>query len=498
MGQRIELQESLTLIQSLEEGGRLFRAEEQGVKGRRTVLVRMYPAPSLELSRKLLDSDYRSSLALGTPFLLKPLGIRTAGKASCLVLEYFPGLPLTALSKNELLESPEELLYRIGEAIAQVHNQRWAHLGLFPHSVLAYHETQNWKVRLSGFAYAQSEQDNFSEGFQNSIAWEDPKYVSPELSSPDTLLPLSRLPLCDLYSLGALYYFIVEKVKDSIPLTVGDSLKKICSKLLSPDPECRYRSVSGVLRDLELIRELKRLERTEASKTNEIFSPGQTDPPPRIQLGFWGRVTEQAQVREWLQQAEVEGGGCLVEGGAGSGKTTLVKETLKGIDTHSWWVLEGKFSEKTVGGYTGFVSALELFVKKAQLVSSAEYSTLETCLGELPNPVLSFLCSWVPALKALLPKAKTAHFLTFNPVLNLVEHRQVLYTAVASLFEQVSKHWRGIVLFLDDLQWAGEGAIGLCQYLLDLRLPRFFLLFTSRSIPYSFDSQSRLTLYHFT
>ncbi len=510
MEQGVGLQNTLTLLQPLEEGGRLFRALSQGAHGNHPVLVRLYPAPTIEISRKLADADYRSSIALENPSLLAPTGLHSTGTTAGVVLEDFSGVPLSVLSSEMIRADPESLLYRIAQALGEVHDQGWSHLGLFPHSVLAYGKEGDWEVRLSGCAYAQSEEESLTLPLVYHLPQEDWRYVSPELYESRKPLTHLDLRLCDLYSLGALYSLLLENLKNNVPYPKLEPFYQITSKLLSHDPGKRYRSLSGILRDLETLK--GSIGAPQGLGTDRVkpegsynrgaappfpFAPGLTDPLPYVSITFWGRETEKVQILDWIQMEMDKAGGGLVEGEAGSGKTLLVKETLKGLREESWLVLEGKFSEEAVGGYTGFASTLELFVKKVHLQPPTEYDRVKAILEELPAHVLSPLCSWVPTLSTLFP-GRDFSPLAQIPTLDLDESQRSLQAGTGAFLELLCRNWKGIVLFLDDLQWAQEGALELIRYLLDLHIPRLFLLCTARPRFAPFGTLPRITLLNFS
>src|SRR5262249_42941499 len=135
------------------------------------------------------------------------------------------------------------------------------------------------------------------------------------------------------------------------------AISSILLKCLAKEPEQRYRSAYGVVKDLE--------ECFNALKSNEIlpdFIPGRYDLYDHFQFSdkMYGREVELAQLGSLLN--EVLGGAkrlCTITGPSGIGKSTLVDEARKNLKSKRGRFIKARFEQyQRNSPYHGFIEAI--------------------------------------------------------------------------------------------------------------------------------------------
>jgi hypothetical protein len=167
----------------------------------------------------------------------------------------------------------------------------------------------------------------------------------------------------DLYALGATLYELATGqppfgTADPLRLThdhlarvpvppaemnpaVPGALSRIILHLLEKDPDHRYQSADGLVRDLERLRDAD-------AQAAEALRVGEHDLPPLLlpPSGLVGRDTEVAALQAAFEDALA--GGCrvvLIGGAPGVGKTVLVGQLRPEVTASDGWFVAGKFDQ---------------------------------------------------------------------------------------------------------------------------------------------------------
>lgn len=233
------------------------------------------------------------------------------------------------------------------------------------------------------------------------------------------------------------------------------------SAALAQYQECR--------RVLEAELGLEPLEETEALYARLVnWEPGElmdgplhtpTFPSEAVltNLPFTGRGDEHAAlVRCWETSRRNADKLTLVEGEAGVGKTRLVEEGIRYIESQGAMVLRGRCYE--FGGglpYQPIAEALRghLHAKETQIFSP-------TPRPPTLSPIwLAELSRLLPDLHRLFPDLPEAHAVTGEAA------RQRLFEAVAHFLQAIGDLAPASCLFLDDLHWADQSTLDLLHYL---------------------------------
>jgi hypothetical protein len=167
---------------------------------------------------------------------------------------------------------------------------------------------------------------------------------------------------------------------------------------------------------------------------------------------FVGRTRELETVLACLEEARGGGGGiALVAGESGIGKTRLLAEVARQAEALGWTVLSGRAYETAdMPPYLPVTEALQEYL----LGRSADDVAL--ALGRAASEVARLL----PELRALLPDLPDNPDL---PVLSASQERYRLFAGIAAALLGIARATEsGLLLILDDLQWADSSTLACC------------------------------------
>ena len=163
-----------------------------------------------------------------------------------------------------------------------------------------------------------------------------------------------------------------------------------------------------------------------------------------VHTPFVGRQSEFTQ----LQDAMETGGGCIVSGESGLGKTRLIQEFCELFASdRRIFVTHCRPAEINLP----FQPVIELLRNQ---ISTAEWQNLASIWAE-PLALL------IPELSSIYP-SQTPPTTPYDPSQN----RSTLLEAIRQVFLLVAQN-NNIVLFLDDVQWADEASLATISYLIE-------------------------------
>lgn len=270
----------------------------------------------------------------------------------------------------------------------------------------------------------------------------------------------------DIYSLGALLYYLLTKkyifnettthrlaychLAKNPTIDLGknidhaECIEEIILKMLKKDAEDRYQSSYAIKYDLALIKAF-----IEKPVSHKDFSAGSVDTVMRFHVSekIIGREKEIEVIFKAYQKI-VYGRSrlVLVAGQSGVGKTALVNEVRKPITEHNGNFYSGKFDQmnKKVP-YSSVIQALNSAIEEV-LVSNLRdpwIKKVEIALGAN----LSILLNFFPNLREIFKSVKEhKHFS------NSKENQNLLNSVFSNLITTLKKPQYPLVLFLDDLQ----------------------------------------------
>ena len=226
--------------------------------------------------------------------------------------------------------------------------------------------------------------------------------------------------------------------------------------LLEKEPDNRYQTAEGVVYDLERARDTQGRSAAAVLRVGERDLPMRLQPPSRLV----GREDELATLETAFEEAlDGQCRGVLVGGAAGVGKTALVDELRPVVTGKDGWFVAGKFDQYRRD--LEFAAVNQAFRALGRLLLAEPEDELTEVRGRIMATVganVGLLAAAVPEFAALLAVPP-------DPGDLLTAHVRAQRTGVAVL-RAVASRKRPVLLFVDDLQWAGSTPIGFVDQVL--------------------------------
>ncbi|MES1165844.1 MAG: serine/threonine-protein kinase PknK, partial [Verrucomicrobiota bacterium] len=444
-------------------------------------LTDRYPRPR---DLAVLRREFRVARQLRGPGIIDVLGLAPWENNLALIEEDFGGGPLALGALPDLGEFLAVALAAT-RALVRVHEQI-IHGDVSPSNIVW--SPNGCQVRLIDFAAAISLDADARRPLSDELSESSFPYMSPERTGRTQREVDHRT---DLYSLGATFYHLLtgappfegrdrgewidlhltrepippREITPGVPPVVSD----IVVRLLAKNPEDRYQSARGLLRDLE---ECGR--RYDTTGTIAPFALGAGDVGTRLQIPtrLRGRETEVDQLLAALEEARAGAARlAIVAGEPGVGKTALVDELRRRLPGLGGTFIEGKFDQFRMDSpYAAVAQALRQLV--VHLLSQPE-ETLATRRAELRDalaPNGRLMTDLVPELEWVIgPQPPVAGG---NPV----EEQNRFHSTLGTLLRTVARLERPLVLFLDDLHWSDAPTLALVDALLSDRAGGLLLI----------------------
>ncbi|QRP46879.1 AAA family ATPase [Amycolatopsis sp. FDAARGOS 1241] len=444
----------------------------------RTRVVRLSVAGRTVVCKQPLGPDAQRRLGHERAVLERLRGVR--GVAQLVESpRYASALVLADAGDTNLAEVPEplpaDILIGVGlglaRAVAAVHRRGVLHGDITPANVVI---SRDGAPCLVDFALARSMPAAHLAEHSEIVG--TLAYLAPEQTGRTGRSVDQR---ADLYSLGATLY---ELATGAPPFGSGDPLRlthdhlaqvpvppdelnpqlpaplpEIISRLLEKEPDNRYQTADGVVHDLARLRDTRAGRATGPVRIGEHDFPLGLAAPPRLV----GRDAEVAALREAFEHATV--GRCravLVSGAAGVGKTALVDELRPAVTSQGGWFLAGKFDQyRRDLEFDGVYQAFRALGRLLLADPESELARVRRGILDAVGPNAGLLTAVVPEFAALLGTPP-------DPGDPLTAQSRAQHSSVRIL-RAVASRDRPVVLFLDDLQWAGRGPLGFVDLLLD-------------------------------
>jgi signal transduction histidine kinase len=300
-------------------------------------------------------------------------------------------------------------------------------------------------------------------------------YLAPEATGR-TGRPVDQR--ADLYAVGATLY---ELATGGPPFGAGDPLRlihdhlarvpvppaevnpavpgplsAIIMHLLEKEPDHRYQTADGVVYDLERVR------RPRARPGKAVFRAGEHDVPVRLlpPSRLAGRDDDVAALQGAFEDALAgRCRGVLVAGAPGVGKTAMIDQLRPVVTGGDGWFVAGKFDPYRRD--LEFDAAHQAFRALGRLLLAEpdeELAKLREQIQGAVGPNAGLLAAALPEFAALLAVPPDAG----DPLTAQVRAQR----AGVQVLRAVASPKRPVVLFLDDLQWAGRTSLGLVDLVL--------------------------------
>ncbi|MBF0238040.1 MAG: protein kinase [SAR324 cluster bacterium] len=347
------------------------------------------------------------------------------------------------------------------DALVFIHEKNWVHFDLKTANILIRHTRNGLDVKLLDFGLSHLVTGQM-EHMGGTLA-----YMAPEQTG---ILHRPVDHRADLYSLGiCMYEILTGKVpfehedaallihqhmaQEPEPVTqfrpdVPVILENIILKLLSKDPDDRYRTTQGLLKDIQ---RYVRLAETQAPHSIH-FKLGEEDHSWSIprQYPLVGREQEIKTVMEYRDQALRLGSGqmLLVEGAPRVGKTRFVSELFNQLSTTEkicWHVqLRQDSREKPMHFFKTLLGQFDVFLKS---MTPAQQMTIVQYFIKSFDTRFPLLLEIVPELENWLEPGMIPVSRTVNPW-KIEDYREVVYQFI----EITARYNHFLVIMVDDLQ----------------------------------------------
>jgi predicted ATPase/signal transduction histidine kinase len=383
-----------------------------------------------------------------------------------IVLVDVGGSSLAGLAKPLAVGDLIGLAVQVAAAVARMHSRGVMHRDITPANIVI---SRGGAPCLVDFALATSFAEIRPEFTHYTRILGTLAYLAPEQTGRTGRLVDQR---ADLYALGATLY---ELATGEPPFGFGDPLRLIhdhlarvpsspaevnhalpgplCDiilHLLEKEPDNRYQTADGVIYDLQRLREAEPRPGATAPRVGEHDFPVRLLPPSRL--------VERDNEVAVLQAAfdDVLAGRCrgvLLSGAPGVGKTALVDELRPVVTGSDGWFVAGKFDQ--------YRRDLEFDAVNQALRALGRLllAEPEDELAQLRERILGAVGPNAGLLTAMLPEFAPLLAVPPDPGDPLTAQVRTQRAAV-DLLRAIASRERPMVLFVDDLQWAGRTPLG--------------------------------------
>ena len=379
---------------------------------------------------------------------------------------------LAGLAKPLAVDELIRLAGKLARAVARMHRRGVLHRDISPANIVI---SGDGAPCLVDFALATSFAEIRPEFTHHSEIVGSLAYLAPEQTGRTGRSVDQR---ADLYALGATLY---ELATGEPPFGTGDPLRlthdhlarvpvppaqvnpalprplsEIVMRLLKKEPDHRYQSAEGLPHDLEQVRDAQTRPAATPVRIGKHDVPLRLLPPSRLV----GRDTEVSELEAAFEEALAgHCQGVLVGGAPGVGKTVLVDQLRPVVTGRDGWFVAGKFDQYRRD--VEFDAGNQAFRALGRLLLAEPDDNLAEVrerIVEALGPNAGLLSAAVPEFAAVLAVPPDAGDPLTAQVRTQRTDMQVL-RAVAS-------RKRPVVMFLDDLQWAGRVPLGFVDLLL--------------------------------
>ena len=358
----------------------------------------------------------------------------------------------------------------LAEAVAGMHGRGVMHRDICPANIVMSSEAAPCLV---SFGLARSLAEIRPEFTHHSQIVGTLAYLAPEQTGR-TGRPVDQR--ADLYALGATLY---ELATGEPPFGSGDPLRlthdhlarvpappaeinaalpemlsAIIMHLLEKEPDDRYQSADGLLYDLQQLREPGVSPATGRVGARDF--PLRLVPPSRL-VGRDDELVTLAAAFEDALRGRCRG--VLVGGAAGVGKSALVDQLRPVVTGNDGWYVAGKFDQYRRD--LEFDGIFDAFRALGRLLLAEP----EDELVQIRARILAALGSNAGVVAAAVPEFATLLGVFLEPGDPLTAQVRVAHSALAML-RAVASRKRPVVVFVDDLHWAGPTALGVIDLVL--------------------------------
>ena len=392
--------------------------------------------------------------------------------AGSIVVEDVGGTSLAALAKPVAIDDLIGLAVPLARAVAAMHRLGVIHRDITPANTVI---SRRGDPVLVDFALAASIAELRPEFTHHTEIVGTLAYLAPEQTGRTGRSVDQR---ADLYALGATLYELATGAppfgtEDPLRLThdhlarvpvapaemnsaVPEALSEIILRLLEKEPDQRYQTADGVLYDLERLRDAATRAAGGPIRIGEHDVPVRLLPPSRLV----GRDDELAALRRAFDDALTgRCRGVVIGGAPGVGKTALVDELRPMVTGRDGWFVAGKFDPyRRDLEFDAVHQALRALGRLLLAEPEDELAAVLERVLRAVGPNAGLLTAALPEFAALLAVPPDAG----DPLTAQTRAQR----AAVQVLGAVASRERPLVVFVDDLQWAGSAPLGVVDLVL--------------------------------
>ncbi|HUI64491.1 MAG TPA: protein kinase, partial [Bacteroidota bacterium] len=454
------------IVEKLGEGGMgaVYKAHDRRLD--RTVALKFLPP---HLSRSLEDRDRflleaKATSALNHPNILTVYDLGEAEGQFFIVSEFVDGRTLRRmLDQGRIpLEQVLEFAVAIAGGLSHAHARGIIHRDIKPENVMVTPESRV-KIMDFGLARPLGGDDRLTHpGMLMGTA----RYMSPEqiegkavdqrsdvFAFGSLLYELigARPPFEGEYEVAVLYGVVNAEPAplDELNPAVPAPLVRLIARCMEKSPSKRFASFDEILPQLRSLR-LQMSSGSESTSDRPSMSAPSFPAAILPETLLIGREGESEALRQAIVAAHMgTGRAVFVKGESGVGKTTVVSAAAREAHAQGMHVLWGRslFQEPGVP-YHPYATAFRAAFPQAG-------NALLDSLSEDAEKRGLHLAGRLPLIRS---------FLGFSPTTPHVQDKEQLWDAVLALLGILNRD-AGVMLILEDLQWADRSSIGLLAFL---------------------------------
>lgn len=411
-----------------------------------------------------------------------------------LILEDFGGISLNALiEKNGM--GIDKFLYcsmLLTKTLGEIHLHNIIHKDIKPQNIIINLEKDIVKITDFGisvnFTEASQEQETPENDDDTTSLEGTLVYMSPEQTGRMNRTIDFR---SDLYSLGITFYEMItgkipfdtedplelvhyhiavkptppKDIRPDIPQTVSD----IIMKLLEKNPDNRYQSIYGLLKDLEKCSEML----NEQGRVSE-FEIGKKDISSKLKLSskVYGRKEEVNKISELFENVY---NGKLqiitITGNAGIGKTALIEEASKSTRSTKGFFVTGDFDKESQSvPYSAIINVFDKLINRLLMQSQSKIADFSYEIKKALGKNAQVIIDIIPSLEKIIGKQPPAIPLEGKEAQNRLT---MLFQDFVKVFTY-PKH--PLTIFLDNVEWIDPASLELIDILMTNTEGGYFLL----------------------
>lgn len=376
----------------------------------------------------------------------------------------------------------------ITESLMDLHHEDHIHGRLSLGKISVQTEEINKVLsQVSAFNISLTLEQDESSSTVNDTERLDWAYLAPEQTGR---LKSETDARTDLYTLGVIFYELLvgehpyqaeepaewiyahlakqplhpSEINNYIPQVIGD----IILKLMAKAPEARYQSASGLLHDLKSCK-----DKWERDGFIEVIPLGQKDVVNQLRMPIIlsGRDKEMAGLTDsYAHCLNGKSDIVLIRGGAGSGKTTLIREWYRSQQQERGYLISGKADQlvKEVP-YAPLIQAFQELIHRLLSGSAEQLSRWKDKLILTLGDHAGMMTEMIPNLSLIIGEQPAAETLPWT------ESRNRIQFAFQAMIHTFAGKRKPFVLFLDDVHWADAATMDFIRSIAESRVLSYFL-----------------------